>query len=275
MSGVITLLSDFGTHDGYVGAMKGSILSIAPTATIVDISHDVPPQDVRFGAFTLLTSTDTFPPGTVHVAVVDPGVGGARRALAIHTGGSYFVGPDNGLLSWAIAERVDVAVDAGQLALPLDVRAVSLEVPEFWRPTVSSTFHGRDIFGPVAAHLSRGERLERMGTRVSTIAALPFPAVTERDGEIVGEVLVVDRFGNCITNIRGERLVGNEQVEIAGRIISGLSANYESGAEIIALIGSSGLVEIGVPSGNAAERLGVGTGARVVLDRPNARSESL
>ena len=265
MTGIITLLTDFGTADGYVGAMKGAILSIAPEAVLIDISHDVPPQDVRFGAFTLMTSTDTFPPGTVHVAVVDPGVGGSRAALAVEADQCYFVGPDNGLLSWALANRIGVSLESAELRLPSGVRAVSLDVSEFWRSSVSSTFHGRDMFGPVAAHLLRGEPLERIGSQVSSIVALPFAAPTERNGELVGEVLVVDRYGNCISNIRGERLVGDGHIEIAQRTIQGLTANYESDSELVALIGSSGFLEIAAPGSSAADVLGVRAGAGFVV----------
>jgi S-adenosylmethionine hydrolase len=265
MSDIVTLLTDFGVTDGYVGAMKGAILSIAPDATLVDISHDVPPQDVRFGAFSLMTATDTFPLGTIHVAVVDPGVGGSRRALAIKADEYYFVGPDNGLLSWAVANRVGVSLEAPEILLPSDVRAVSLDVPEFWRSSVSSTFHGRDIFGPTAAHLLRGEPLERMGSPISSMAALPFPAPFERSGNLVGEILVVDRFGNCISNIPAERLVGDEQIEIAHRTIQGLTGNYESDSELVALIGSSSFLEIAAPGSSAANVLGVCAGAEIVV----------
>lgn len=262
MSGIITLLTDFGTSDGYAGAMKGAVLSVAPRAVIVDITHEVPPQDVRFGAFTLMTSTETFPAGTIHVAVVDPGVGGVRRALAIRAGGSYFVGPDNGLLTWALTRIIGSVTDGDSLELGSDLVAVALDVPAYWRSTVSSTFHGRDIFGPVAAHLSRGVPLERLGSSVSRIAALTFPISVETEQTISGEVLVVDRFGNCITNIRGERVTADAQVELAGRTIDGLSENYES-SDILALIGSAGFLEIAAPSGRAAERLGIRAGEPV------------
>jgi hypothetical protein len=265
MSGIITLLTDFGTSDGYVGSMKGAVLSVAPQAVIVDITHDVPPQDLRFGAFTLMTSTDTFPHGTVHVAVVDPGVGGPRRALAIRAGDSYFIGPDNGLLSWAVASQIGVTIDGHILTLETDVIAVSLDVPFYWRPIVSSTFHGRDIFAQVAAHLSRGEPLERMGSPVSRITALPFPTPVESEATIRGEVLVIDHFGNCMTSIRGDGVGAADRFEIAGQTINGLSGNYESDAHAIALIGSAGFLEIAVPSGNAAERLGVRAGSPVLV----------
>jgi S-adenosylmethionine hydrolase len=271
MTGIITLLTDFGTADGYVGAMKGSILSMAPGVTIVDISHQVPPQDVRFGAFTLMTATDTFPSGSVHVGVVDPGVGGARRAVAIRIDGSYFVGPDNGLLSWVVAGRLGGITVSEALELGPDATAVSLDVASYWRPSVSSTFHGRDIFGPVAAHLSRGETLDRLGKPITTIAALPFPIPVERNGALVGEILVVDHFGNCITNMRGNALTGRPAFEIAGRTIASSSANYESSEELVALIGSSGFLEIAVPNGSAAGRLGVAPGATVVA-RPSSQS---
>jgi S-adenosyl-L-methionine hydrolase (adenosine-forming) len=272
VNGIITMLTDFGTSDGYVGAMKGALLSIAPQAVIVDISHEVPPQDVRFAAFTLMTSIDTFPAGTVHVAVVDPGVGSSRRALAVRAGGTHFVGPDNGLLSWAVARLIGIAVDGDSLELGSEVLAVSLDVPGYWRSTVSSTFHGRDIFGPVAAHLSRGVSLGQMGAPVSRITALPFPTPAHSEQTISGEVLVVDRFGNCITNIRGDRVATDDRIEIAGQTINGLSVNYESDDRLLALIGSSGFLEIAVPGGSAAERLGVRAGEALMV--PKVRPSS-
>jgi S-adenosyl-L-methionine hydrolase (adenosine-forming) len=267
VTGIITLLTDFGMSDGYVGAMKGAILSIAPNASVVDISHEVPAQDIRSGAFTLKTSTNTFPSGSVHVAVVDPGVGGARRALAVRVGESFFVGPDNGLLSWALAAAMGVVIDTEQLSLGPDVAAVSMDVPRYWRSFVSSTFHGRDIFGPVAAHLIAGEPLERMGSPVETIMALPWPAVSILDDRIVGQVLTVDHFGNCITNIGGDEVQAGDTIHIADRTISGLNRTYESSVALIAVIGSSGLLEVSIPGGSAAQWLDVQTGAAVEVKR--------
>lgn len=270
MSGIITFTTDFGTVDGYVGALKGAVLTIAPACQLVDVSHDVPPRDVRFGAYTLMSAVETFPIGTVHLAVVDPGVGGARRALALEVGATRFVGPDNGLLVWAlgvIARRSGTPIDLGEsvLRLPPTFRGVVLDQPSFWRQPVSATFHGRDVFGPVAAWLSLGEPLTAVGTPIDGIQGLPFP-MTASDGEALrGEVLVVDRFGNLITNISAQQLPSSFEVEVGGRGVSGPASNYESAAPLIALIGSAGFLEIAAPGGSAAAMLDVAAGTAVIV----------
>jgi len=268
MSGLICFLSDFGLHDGYVGVVKGVILSIDPVARIVDLSHAVPPQDVRSGAFLLMASVPYFPRGTVYLAVVDPGVGGQRRAIAIETGGYRFVGPDNGLFGWALLRLVrgaELALepDGDRLRLGEGASAVSLSRPRFWRPEVSATFHGRDVFGPVAAHLSRGVALDELGERIEAIRTLPFPRPVEVEGQTKGEILYVDRFGNLITNLEGSALPPDATIRIGDRAIAGLSPHFQQDVDLIALIGSSGLLEIAVPSGSAAARLGVAVGAIV------------
>ncbi|MEP7200235.1 MAG: SAM-dependent chlorinase/fluorinase, partial [Chloroflexota bacterium] len=226
----------------------------------------IPPQDVRAGAFALLNAAPYFPPGTVHVAVVDPGVGSARRPLALQLDTHFFVGPDNGLFNFPMG------------AFPIDPSAfavVHLTNRKFWRRDVSHTFHGRDIFAPVAAHLSLGVPLAELGDVIARNAtdvrrvlaatfALPSPKDT-RDGA-VGEVIHIDRFGNCITNIRAWRVAdGQPVIAIAGRRIVGVRQTYaevERG-ELLALIGSSGYLEIAVREGNAAQTLGVNVGDEV------------
>ena len=189
MSSLITLTTDFGTRDGYVAAMKGIMLTISPSANLIDVSHQITPQDVMEAAFVLRSVVDHYPQGTVHLAVVDPGVGTDRRAIALEHRGSYFVGPDNGLFSLVLEE------DAPE-------RVVVLDRPGFWRdPSTSSTFHGRDIFAPVAAHLASGRNLEDVGSPTDRLTPLHWALPTIDEHGVQGWVVHIDRFGNCITNI--------------------------------------------------------------------------
>ncbi len=254
---IITLLSDFGLEDGYVAAMKGVIASIAAEARLVDVTHLVPPQDVAFARFRLLTVAPFFPVGTVHLAVVDPEVGTARRAVGIQsTSGSFFVGPDNGILSGAMETDPPVA-------------AVELGEPRFWRTSSpSATFHGRDIFAPVAAHLARGVALESLGPTISPaeLVKLELPDCEMIPGGAQGAVQAVDRFGNLISNVSGA-LVPNHGVwsaSVAGRSVTG-HRTYADVApnEALALVGSHGFVEIAVHRGDARRTLGVRFGDRV------------
>ena len=257
MGNVITLTTDFGTADGYVGTMHGAILGINPEARIVDISHGIAPQDVHQAAYVLYTAYPYFPDGTVHVVVVDPGVGTERRAIALRAGRAFFVAPDNGVLSYIAASE--------------SVREiVELTNPRYWLPEVSATFHGRDVFSPVGAHLTRGVPLLNMGRRLSEIITFPLPGPSlKADGSIQGRVLHVDRFGNIITDIRTEILAGmeNAQVEIAGCSIRGISVSYAAAdvGELVALIGSEGHLEVAIREGNAGAALGVVAGDEVVV----------
>jgi S-adenosyl-L-methionine hydrolase (adenosine-forming) len=261
---IVTLTTDFGLSDAYVGAMKGVILSIAPHVTIVDICHEVPAQDVVAGGMTLAAAWRYFPAGTIHVAVVDPGVGTPRRPLALQWAGHFFVGPDNGLLSliWQEPQR-----GAG-------VTVVHLTRPAFWITDPSPTFHGRDIFAPVAAHLANGCALASLGDSIAAeaLVRLRLRDVERCGDEITGEVVQVDHFGNLITSIAAVVLQHpvSAIVTVAGRSTSGLKRTYGDGAhdEIVALVSSGGYVEIAVVNGSAAKVLGVGVGAPVrVLDR--------
>jgi S-adenosylmethionine hydrolase len=256
-SGIVTLLTDFGAEDPNVGIVKGVILAIHPGARIVDLTHAIPPQDVRRGALALEAAYRFFPPGTVHMAVVDPGVGGPRRPLAVRADGHVFVGPDNGLLGFC-ADRPGA-------------RAVELTEPRYYRAGrrgVSRTFHARDIFAPVAGHCSRGVAIDRLGAPARGVVRLA-PRMPRRTGDrVVGEVLLADRFGNLLTNVTAEHLPAAPAVcrlALAGHRIDGLVARYGDrpvGA-LGALIDSSGRVEIFVRDGSARARLGVGPGARV------------
>lgn len=258
-SGIITLLTDFGQRDGYVAAMKGVMLGIHPAAKLVDISHEVEPQNVPAGAFILEAHFRYFPAGTVHLAVIDPGVGSERAALACCAGGHFFVAPDNGLLDFC-----------GEIP---DSQAVRLTQTKFWREMISSTFHGRDIFAPVAAHLARGESLYNFGEPCVMQRKLP-PLHCRIEGKVLqGQIAYIDRFGNLISNISERQLREFAQsrpvtVTVAGHLIGGLSKTY---AEVpphapIALIGSFGFLEIGVNLGNAELRFGARRGAPIAIE---------
>jgi S-adenosylmethionine hydrolase len=249
---LITLLTDFGLHDTYVGQVKGAILTIAPTATIVDLTHAVPPQDVAAGAFLLWSAVDAFPRGSVHVAVVDPGVGSLRLALALETRrGDLLVGPDNGLLVPA-AERLGGVQ-----------RVVELNNPEFWRPETSATFHARDIFGPAAGHLASGVSLEQLGTPATDIVRLRLPVSNGRRGEVIH----VDIYGNLVTSIAAADLPARFRVAFQGQTV--LAHPYYAAVapgELIAIPGSAGLLEISVRDGNAAEVTGARRGTPVSVE---------
>lgn len=267
---VITLLTDFGLHDTYVGAMKGAILNVNPEAVIVDLTHQVRPQAVEEGAFLLSTVIPVFPRGTIHVAVVDPGVGTERRALVIQTADATFVGPDNGLLSASLpdwARPAPASSGPTRIRLPAEVQAVQISNRRYFRPQVSATFHGRDIFAPVAAHLSLGVPLPEFGEPVDEILAFPaWRACLEEPGLMVGRVLYIDRFGNVITTVRETDLPGRQVwVQIASHHFAGLQRSYQDGPEFVVYIGSSGYLEIGRRNGNAAASLGIQPGERVMV----------
>jgi S-adenosyl-L-methionine hydrolase (adenosine-forming) len=246
MRPVITLLTDFGTADGYVAEVKGVLYSAAPDATVVDLSHDVPPQDVECARLAVARYWRRFPSGTVHVVVVDPGVGSSRAPLAVASDGRFLVGPDNGVLSPSL--------------LAAGARAVSLPVPAGAAPT----FHGRDVFAPAAASLALGTALDALGVAFMEPVVRRTPeARRAADGSIVGEVIAIDRFGNAITNLIAPR---GGRIETAGRTfpIVRTYADSEVG-DLMALVGSSGFVEIARRDGNAAHSLGLVRGAVVTL----------
>lgn len=252
---IITLTSDFGMRDAYAGIMKGVILTLAPEARLVDLSHEIPPQDIDAAAYTIESAVPYFPPGTVHLAVVDPGVGSVRRPLLVTTERAAFVGPDNGLFSFALGEP-------GSQAWVLDR-------PEYWLPQPSRTFHGRDVFAPVAARLASGMPPERLGSAVSDPILRDRPQPERRgNGEIAGHVLHVDRFGNLVTDVPGDWLAGGRWTcRIGDASVRGPSqtyANVEPG-ELLLVINSNGMAEVALREGNAAERLRLGKGATVVL----------
>lgn len=268
---IITLTTDFGLEDPYVAALKGAILTINPQVTIVDISHAVRPQAIEQGAFLLACAWPYFPHNSIHLAVVDPGVGTQRRALVVQTPVATFVGPDNGLLSPALPDEVrEAAWDHEQpvsVRLPAGYRAVSLTNEAYFRQPVSSTFHGRDIFAPVAAHVSLGVPLTELGPPAEEVLALaPFRARRQPDGSLRGRVIHIDVFGNLVTDVRCEDLPAERPtVEVAGRRIVGLSLTYQEDAKILAVVGSSGHLEIAAPRASAAKLLGAALGMPVLV----------
>jgi len=246
MPRLITLLTDFGTADGYVGEVKGVLASLAPGAAIVDVAHDVVPHDVDGARLALARYWRRFPLGTVHLVVVDPGVGSTRGAIAASCEGQFFVGPDNGVLSPALLHG--------------DARCVSLAIPS----GASATFHGRDVFAPAAAQLAQGASLESLGDVAESPVIRRTPEATRRaDGAVQGEVITVDRFGNAVTNLLAMR---GGQVRVNGLTLA-LRRTYADAAEgePLALVGSSGLVEIALRDGSASEKLGLKRGSEVVL----------
>lgn len=251
----ITLLTDFGTRDGYVAAMRGVIAAITPDATVDDATHDILPGDILAGALALERYWRLYPPGTVHVAVVDPGVGTARRAIAASADGRRFVAPDNGILSFVLraVDRADVH---------------EIREPAFLHHPVSATFHGRDVFASAAAHLAGRVGPDAVGPLVSDPVMLdPVEPVPDRGG-VSGVILVEDRFGNLITNIPGDAVADGAAVSVEGHAPVRVRRTYGEvdPGEVIALVGSSDRLEISVRDGSAADRLGVGRGARVRVE---------
>jgi S-adenosyl-L-methionine hydrolase (adenosine-forming) len=271
---LITLLTDFGTADTYAGQMKGVIAGICPDATVIDLTHAVLPQQVAQGAFLLETALDAFPTGTIHVAVVDPGVGTDRAGLLIRTADRVFIGPDNGLLSCALPE--EARPDAlRRIPLPRGVDATVLP-PELGRP-VSSTFHGRDIFAVAAARLAAGDEAITHGTAAGGMLAVPpFRATVRGRREMLdGHIVHIDRFGNLVTTVHASQLrraaVTGERpvIHVGSERIEGFVRTYGQGAGLVALIGSSGYLEVAEVNGSAAVRLGarIGQDVRVELVR--------
>ncbi len=254
---IITLTTDFGAGSPYVAAMKGVILSIHADVALVDISHDVAAQDVRGGALVLAEATPRFPAGTIHVAVIDPGVGSERKIVYAQFGEQHYIAPDNGLLS-ALARRG-----------PPD-KIVALTNPEFWLPKVSATFHGRDILAPAAAHVSRGLSPDVLGESVSELVLLEWPEVKIVPGRIEGSVESIDAFGNLVTDITEEMLGDaprDEQVtvECDEHQTLGIFATYADQPEmtLIAVIGSSDRLELAIVGDSAKTMLGVEVGTPV------------
>lgn len=254
---IITLTTDFGVGSRYVAAMKGVILSINPQAQIIDLSHAVPPRDIRAGAIVLAETARWFPPGTIHVAVVDPGVGSKRRVVYAHIGTQQFVGPDNGVLSrLALLDRPS--------------KIIGVAEPQYWLPEVSRTFHGRDIMAPVAARLSLGLAPEKLGPSIKQLVELPWAEVQQVSNRIEGEVIEVDSFGNLITNITRAMLdgvPGGDSVIITceDHETQGIYATFsdQPPMTLMAHVGSTGRLELAIVDENASAMLGVKVGTPV------------
>ena len=256
---VITLLTDFGTADYFVAAVKGTILTINPQVSIVDVTHDVPPQDIETGAFTLLACYRDFPAGTIHVTVVDPGVGSERRGIMVSAGSYYFVGPDNGLFSYVYDRESSYQV-------------FHLTADEYFRQQPSASFHGRDVFAPVAAALSHGLEPEKLGPQITDEVRLaPLAPAKEKDGRLTGRVIHIDRFGNCITNFTRADMPDSETVKllVKGKVIRAFRKFFadESGSEdaLFAIWGSAGFLEISANGRSAAALLKAKRGDPVIL----------
>ncbi len=245
MATLITLLTDFGSADSYVAEVKGVLLSQVHGAALVDITHQIPPGDVRAAQYVLSRVWHRFPQGSVHLAVVDPGVGTDRRALAASLAGHFFVAPDNGLLSF----------------LPADAQFAALPVPA----TAAPTFHARDVFAPAAGQLALGASLSHVGHPIGDVYRAPLPAPHHDGSVVIGEVIYVDRFGTLISNIPGQAVEPGVRIKVAGTEIGTLARTFGDVARgaLVAVVGSGGTVEIAVRDGSAARLLGVGVGAEV------------
>jgi len=271
MKPVITLTTDFGLADAYVAVMKGVILSVSPEANIIDISHSIEPQNIAQAAFVLNVAYRYFPKHTFHVAIVDPGVGSERRGIILKTPSAVFIAPDNGILSHVINELslddrpTRYQQDLEEVKLKKGLEAVAITDPRFWRQPVSPTFHARDIFAPVAAGLSLGISPYEFGEKISSVHAFPYPKLSlDSQDNLVGHILYIDHFGNLITNIRRADLPqGNVIVEAAAQRIQGITRYYEQEEGLMALIGSSGYLEISLRDGSAASFLGMIVGDEV------------
>ena len=251
---VVTLLTDFGNADYFVAAVKGVILTINPLVSIVDITHEIPPQDIEAGAFTLLSCYRDFPAGTIHVGVVDPGVGSMRRPIVVSARSHYFVGPDNGLFSYVLDREPSH-------------QTFHATASKYFRETPSTTFHGRDIFAPVAAALSKGVKPAKLGPQIDDEVRLtPLAPVKRRDGKVEGRIIQIDRFGNCITNLthtdlpetEGKRLLVKRRVIKSFRQFygdEGRSKNRSTSSELFAIWGSAGFLELSVNGASAAQLL--------------------
>jgi S-adenosylmethionine hydrolase len=257
---IITLLTDFGTSDHYVAAMKGVILGICPEAELIDITHDITPYAIAEGAYTLAQAWRCFPQGTTHLAVVDPGVGTERRAILAEADGHRFVAPDNGLLSFILRAVPNATVR-------------ELSEPRFFRDPVSRTFHGRDIFAPVSAHLARGIDPKRFGSVIDHTIRKNLIAISQKkSGRSLASVLKIDRFGNIISSLEVEKFrrmaIERFQIRIGTRTVSTFHTAYGDArpGEIFALFGSSGFVELSINQSDAAKHLGVKVGSPMTLE---------
>ena len=263
---IITLLTDFGCADYFVAAVKGVILTANPAAKIVDITHDIPPQDIEAAAFTLLAAYSSFPPGAIHLVVVDPGVGSARRPIVIKSGDQFFVGPDNGVLGY---------VCEAQERLGVTPESFHLNKAQYFRRPISPTFHGRDVFAPVAAALSNGVQPADLGTPISDIVRLaPLGPTTSRDGGLLARIIHIDRFGNCVTNITesdltAKMIAAGARLKVKGKSVKSFRSYFAeepSGKnKLFGIWGSAGFLEIAAANESAAKILNARRGDSVIV----------
>lgn len=257
---MIALLTDFGTSDYFVGSVKGVILSINPSITIVDIGHDIPPQDIEAGAFTLFASHSAFNAGTIFLAVVDPGVGSQRRPIIVKSGDHFFVGPDNGLFSY-LHDKTN--------------KTFHVTNEKYFRHPVSPTFHGRDVFAPVAAYLSTGLQPTVFGSPITDAVRLPaWQPAKVKEGVWEAKIIHIDRFGNCVTSIRREtlsaRMEKRAQLKVNGQTITSFRKFFSEGGnkkeKLFAVWGSAGFLEVASLNHSAAKRLKAKRGDKVRLE---------
>lgn len=251
---IISLLTDFGNKDGFVGTMKGVIWGICPTAQIADISHEIPPQNIQEGAIALWRAAPFFPAGTVHIAVVDPGVGTIRRPIAAQLGSQFYVGPDNGIFTPLIEDA---------RKFNLETRYVTLDQPRFWLQHVSRTFHGRDVFAPAGAYLADGVKLDEMGTPFTDPVLLPLSKPERTADGFNAHIALIDVFGNCATDLPWSEVAGRHLlIRIKDYVIRGLSPSYghHQPGELIAMVDSEDHIEVAVVNGSAAKTLGAQVG---------------
>ena len=272
-SPIVVFTTDFGLSDAYAGVMKGVALGINPNLRLIDLTHQILPQNVAQGSFLLGINHLFFPDDAIHVAVVDPGVGTDRRPVLLTTPCGTFVSPDNGLLSGVVDRYLEAVPEStGPVALPSELSAVHLTNPDYWRHPVSHTFHGRDIFTPVAAHLSLGVAPRDMGEPIDHLYYLPLPQPVSQGNAITGQVIYQDVYGNLVTNIPADNLPDVELVDvrIKGRSIVGLSRTFNDNLHVgedglIALAGSHGYLEVALPNGSAADSLAGSEGETVTV----------
>ncbi|MDA0987778.1 MAG: SAM-dependent chlorinase/fluorinase [Chloroflexi bacterium] len=272
---LVTLTTDFGTRDSYVAEMKGVVLQINPGANLVDISHGIDPQSVIQGAFVLGHAYHSFSKSAIHVAVVDPGVGTSRRAALLVTPDGFFLAPDNGLLTYTFRDSPEYRAAAQgrrflepmDVPIPPDCAAYNLSNESLWKTPLSDTFHGRDIFAPVAAHLSLGTTPEEVGEPLRSLVCLCIPHTQRKGDTLTGHVVHIDGFGNLVTTIDGKALAQSMvEVLIKSRRIQGVSGAYAESAGLLAIVGSHGNLEIAVKDGSAALELNAKVGDEVVVE---------
>jgi S-adenosyl-L-methionine hydrolase (adenosine-forming) len=255
---VITLTTDFGSGDHEAGVLKGVIWKIAPDVKIADLSHDIAPHDIFEAAILLKHAAPYFPDGTIHVVVVDPGVGTSRRGIAAHLGCQYFVGPDNGLVTMLLEK----SVDNNEI-----IEFIHLDQPQYWLPEITNVFHGRDVFTPVAAHLANGIPLSSLGTPITNPLMLEIPRPTRTPHGWIGQVIHIDNFGNLSTNLHGIHINQSEEVmlTVRGEKIVGLISTFgeRPPGTLVALFDSSGSLAISVVNGNAAQQLNASLGDNI------------